>query len=66
MNRASSWSLALVTFALLGSACSEFEVENKPPVAVATAVVGGAPVPAGTANPFMGAPVAVTLCSMGS
>lgn len=66
MNRARSWTLVFVAAGFLGSACSEFEVKNKPPVAVATAVVGGVPAEPGKAIDYNGAPVAVTLSSMGS
>jgi hypothetical protein len=72
MNRARSWMLVSVAgffgslLVLLVGACSEFEVENKMPVASAVALVGGTPVMAGTPIPYMGAPVAVTLSSANS
>ena len=69
MNRAPSWMSAFVACGLLcslASGCSEFEVKNKIPVAVATAVVGGMPVNVAKPIPFMGQPVAVTLNSQAS
>jgi hypothetical protein len=66
MNRARSWTLLFVATALLSSACSDFEIKNKLPIAVATAVVGGMPVMPGKAIPYNGSPVAVTLSSAGS
>jgi hypothetical protein len=46
--------------------CSEFEVKNKLPIAVATAVVGGMPVVPGKPVPYDGQPIAVTLNSQAS
>ena len=66
MNRAQSWTLVFVATALLSSACSDFEIKNKLPIAVATAVVGGMPQTAGKPIDFSGQPVAITLSSAGS
>jgi len=66
MNRARSWILVFVATALLSGACSDFEIKNKLPIAMATAVVNGMPVTPGKPIDFSGQPVAVTLSSQGS
>src|SRR6185436_7195648 len=66
MNRAQSWMLSLFACALLGSGCSEFDVKNKNPIAVASIMVGSEVIPPGKPVPYMGQPVAVTLSSAGS
>lgn len=67
MNCARSWNHVLVAAALLSvSACSDFEVKNKMPIAVGAVVVNGMPIAAGKPVPYMGSPVAVTLDSRGS
>jgi hypothetical protein len=66
MNPVRSWmlvSVAAAFFSGLVSACSEFEVKNKIPIASAVAQVGGVDVVPGMPIPYDGAPVAVTLSS---
>jgi len=52
--------LALVSLLSL-NACSEFEVNNKPPEAQVQLLMNGAPVNIDEPIPFMGAPIALTL-----
>ena len=68
MNRFARSTFVVLLALLAGSACSEFAVKNKPPIALAKAVVGGTPV-ADLTKPIDstdGGPVAVTLDGRGS
>ena len=60
MNRFAPFLLVVVAPLAL-AACSEFEVKNKAPIAVATALVNGAEVDVSKPVDYNGAPVAVTL-----
>src|SRR5262245_20616961 len=67
MNRFARSVFVVLVALLAGNACTEFEVKNKPPVAVAKAVLGGTPV-ADLTKPLEtpGGPLAVTLDGRGS
>jgi hypothetical protein len=54
-------ALLFLTVLLAGSACSDFDIENKPPVPKAKVLINGAPPTPGMDIPYMGAPIAVTL-----
>jgi hypothetical protein len=59
MNRFALFVLAVASVTL--AACTEFEVKNKPPTAVALAIVGGAPADLTKPIDYPGSPLAVVL-----
>ena len=53
--------LAVLALLLAPSACTDLDIENKPPIARAKALVNGMPVTATMDVPYGGSPLAVTL-----
>lgn len=63
MNRTTTMKAfkTILFAALLAMGCSEFEIENKTPVATATVLVNGAPADLSMPIPYMGTPLTITL-----
>lgn len=66
MNRTTLGKTLMMIAPLALAGCSEFDIENQPPVAAVQLLVNGAPFDTKDPVPFMGGPAAVTLDGSGS